>query len=100
MHRAERVHLVPGERRLKGDEARGLGRGGDDDKVCGEGVQRRVGLAHPVGNLDLGPIPHYHLHLGAQMDGSRLQAGAEGFGELVKATGDLREAAGVKSGGG
>lgn len=53
-------------------------------------------FAHPVGNLDRGPIPHYRLHLGAQADGVRLQAAAEGFGELVKATGDLGKAAGVR----
>lgn len=32
------------------------------------------------------------------MDGARLQGGAEGFGELVEATGDLGKAAGVTGG--
>lgn len=98
MHGAERIHLVPGERGLKGDESRGLGRGGDDDKVRGEGGQRRVGFTHPVGNPDLRPIPHYRLYLGAQKDGARLQAGVESFGELVKASSDLGKAVGVKRG--
>lgn len=59
---------------------------------------RGAGLTCPVGNLDLRPVPHHCLHLGAQVDGARLQAGAEGPGELVEATGDLRKAAGVSGG--
>lgn len=55
-------------------------------------------LTHLVGNLDLRPIPHYHLHLGAQEDGARPKAGTEGFGELVEATSDFSETRGVKRG--